>query len=69
MRQSPFSFVLAGGVLEAVPRLAAELETRLSQVARDSTIRRLTDKPATGAVTLALSESRGDARLPTYLEP
>jgi N-acetylglucosamine kinase-like BadF-type ATPase len=69
MRQSPFSFVLAGGVLEAVPRLAAELETRLSQVARDSQIRRLTDEPATGAITLALAASRGDARLPTYVEP
>ncbi|HEY8551479.1 MAG TPA: BadF/BadG/BcrA/BcrD ATPase family protein [Vicinamibacterales bacterium] len=66
LRDEAFTFVLAGGILGAVPRLANEVEAHLRQVAPRSTTRRLEREPAHGAVTLALAELNGGARLPAY---
>jgi N-acetylglucosamine kinase-like BadF-type ATPase len=62
----PFAFVLAGGIFRAVPWLQAELERRLPGAAPRSTVTILEREPAEGAVTYALQEARGGARLPVY---
>jgi N-acetylglucosamine kinase-like BadF-type ATPase len=67
MRGEPFRFVLSGSVFRVVPRLAAELEKRLVEVAPRSDVRLLSVEPAMGAVTLALAEARGGAAIPQYL--
>jgi N-acetylglucosamine kinase-like BadF-type ATPase len=61
-----FTFVLAGGILQAVPRLTEGVEARLLELAPQSRIERLTREPATGAVTLALAELGAGARIPAY---
>lgn len=61
-----FAFILSGGIFQAVPWLQEELERRLPAVAPGSHVRRLDREPATGAVALAIQETRGGARLPTY---
>ncbi len=66
MREATFDVVLAGGILQAVPRLVAELEGHLRQMAPHSRTVRLDREPACGAVTLALAEARGELRLPVY---
>lgn len=66
MRDQAFPFVLAGGILRAVPWLAAELTHRLSGLAPRSRVQLLTVEPAVGAVRLALAEAQGGARLPAY---
>jgi hypothetical protein len=58
--------VLAGGILQAVPRLTAGVEARLEQIAPGRSIKRLDREPACGAVTLALAELGAGANLPTY---
>ena len=67
MRGDAFSFVLAGSMFRVVPSLVDELRTRLGEVAPRADVKPLDVEPATGAVTLALAEARGGARLPTYL--
>jgi glucosamine kinase len=62
----PFTFILSGGIFRAVPWLAQELAARLPITATQSTTRLLDREPAEGAVTLALQEARGGARLPVY---
>jgi N-acetylglucosamine kinase-like BadF-type ATPase len=62
----PFSFVLAGGTLQSLPRLTADLEPLLLALAPQASIVRLTREPALGAVTLAVAAARGEGRLPTY---
>jgi N-acetylglucosamine kinase len=62
----PFSFVLAGGTLQSLPRLTADLEPMLLALAPQASIVRLTREPALGAVTLATAAARGEGRLPTY---
>jgi N-acetylglucosamine kinase len=66
MAETEFSFVLAGGILQAVPRLASDLQKRLTDVAPRSATIRLDREPALGAVALALAEANGVGRLPTY---
>jgi N-acetylglucosamine kinase-like BadF-type ATPase len=66
MADAAFSFVLAGGILQAVPRLASDLQVRLTEVAPRSAALRLDREPALGAVALALAEANGSGRLPTY---
>jgi N-acetylglucosamine kinase-like BadF-type ATPase len=66
MAETEFTFVLAGGILQAVPRLSADLQMRLTDVAPRSTTIRLDREPAMGAVALALAEANGVGRLPTY---
>jgi hypothetical protein len=62
----PFTFILSGGIFRAVPWLAEELGRRLPVAAPHSTTRMLEREPAEGAVTLALQEARGGARVPAY---
>jgi N-acetylglucosamine kinase-like BadF-type ATPase len=62
----PFRFILSGGIFRAVPWLEAELGRRLPLTAPQSTVRLLDREPAEGAVTLALLEARGQARIPAY---
>jgi hypothetical protein len=62
----PFSFVLAGGTLQSLPRLTADLEPLLRDLAPQASIVRLAREPALGAVTLAAAAACGRDRLPTY---
>ena len=66
LADSTFSFVLAGGILGAVPRLTAALQAMLADLAPRSATVRLEREPALGAVELALAEARGEGRVPTY---
>ena len=61
-----FAFILSGGIFRAVPWLAEELAHRLPATAPHSTIRLLDREPAEGAVTLAIAEAHGGARIPVY---
>jgi glucosamine kinase len=61
-----FSFVLAGGTLRSLPRLAADLQPMLHDLAPHASVMRLEREPALGAVTLAIAEAQGTGRLPTY---
>ncbi len=65
--QEAFAFVLAGGILQAVPWLAGELGRRLPEIAPKSEVRLLDVEPALGAVRLAIAEANGGARIPKYL--
>jgi N-acetylglucosamine kinase-like BadF-type ATPase len=62
----PFTFVLAGGTLQSLPRLTAALEPMLLDLAPQASIVRLEREPALGALTLAVASARGTDRLPTY---
>src|SRR5476649_1285631 len=66
MRGDAFTFYLAGGVFQVVPWLAEELPRRLVEVAPRSQVQLLHKEPAAGAVSLALAEARGTARVPRY---
>jgi glucosamine kinase len=66
LAHEPFSFVLAGGTLQAVPRLAADLVPMLHDLAPHASVVRLEREPALGAVTLAIADARGAGRFPTY---
>jgi N-acetylglucosamine kinase-like BadF-type ATPase len=61
-----FSFILSGGIFRAVPWLGQELSRRLPLAAPRSRAIMLEREPAEGAVTLALQEARGGARIPVY---
>ncbi|HXW06053.1 MAG TPA: BadF/BadG/BcrA/BcrD ATPase family protein [Vicinamibacterales bacterium] len=63
----PFSCVLAGGIFRAVPWLHEELLRRLPVAAPRCEAWLLDREPAAGAVTLALQEAAGGARIPVYL--
>ena len=63
---SEFPFVLAGGMLRAVPWLQDELSRRLPQAAPHSRTIILDVEPALGAVRLALADAHGRYRVPTY---
>jgi N-acetylglucosamine kinase-like BadF-type ATPase len=62
----PIPFILSGGIFKAVPWLEQELERRLPVTSPSSSVRLLDREPAAGAVTLALLEASGNARIPTY---
>jgi glucosamine kinase len=66
LKDEAFEFVLAGGVLEAVPRLAANLTDHLHTIAPRSRVVRLEREPARGAVALASAAVSGEVQLPTY---
>jgi N-acetylglucosamine kinase-like BadF-type ATPase len=66
LRDEAFDIVLSGGVMQAVPRLAAEVETQLTIMAPRCRVQRLQREPAHGAVALAVAEANGGARIPTY---
>ena len=63
----PFSFILAGGIFRAVPWLRDELQQRLGRSFPGSDVGLLDREPAAGAVSLALQEARGGARIPAYI--
>jgi N-acetylglucosamine kinase len=67
MRGDAFPTVLAGGILRAIPSLAAGVKVRLAEIAPRSDVRLLEVEPAVGAVRLALAEARGQAQIPRYL--
>jgi N-acetylglucosamine kinase-like BadF-type ATPase len=66
LRDEPFDVVLAGGVMQAMPSLAAEVAVQLQAVAARCRVLRLEREPAHGAVALALAEAGGGARVPVY---
>jgi N-acetylglucosamine kinase-like BadF-type ATPase len=66
LRDRPFAFVLAGGILLALPRLAAGVAEHLQQLAPHSHVTRLGREAAFGGVELARAEIRGGARIPAY---
>jgi N-acetylglucosamine kinase-like BadF-type ATPase len=59
-------FILSGGIFRAVPWLEEELSRRLPVSSPHSRVCLLDREPAVGAVTLALQEARGSARVPEY---
>jgi N-acetylglucosamine kinase-like BadF-type ATPase len=61
-----FTFVLAGGMFEALPSLARALAGRLPAIAPHARVKKLDREPAWGAVQLALAEAESAARIPTY---
>jgi N-acetylglucosamine kinase-like BadF-type ATPase len=67
LEKEPFTFILAGGILRAVPWLREELERRLPGVFPNSTVRLLDREPAAGAASLAIQEARGGALIPAYV--
>jgi N-acetylglucosamine kinase-like BadF-type ATPase len=67
MRGVQFPLILAGSIFRVMPSLLADVTTRVAEVAPRSEASLLTVEPAMGAVQLALAESRGGARIPTYL--
>ena len=69
LRDEAFDVVLSGGVMHAVPRLAAEVEAHVTQLAPRCRVQRLQREPAHGAVALAVAEANGGARIPKYANP
>jgi len=66
MHRTAFTFVLAGGIFQAVPWLAATLTERLPRLAPQATVRILDREPAYGAVLIALAADRGENLIPAY---
>jgi N-acetylglucosamine kinase-like BadF-type ATPase len=66
LSEKPFTFVLSGGLFQAVPWLADQLELLLPSLAMRSRVVRLEVPPALGAVRLALADLQGSVRLPVY---
>ncbi|HEY7497161.1 MAG TPA: BadF/BadG/BcrA/BcrD ATPase family protein [Vicinamibacterales bacterium] len=66
LAEEPFTFILGGGIFRAVPWLRDELLRRLPLAFPTSTARLLDCEPAAGAVSFALAEARGGARIPVY---
>ena len=68
MRGEQFPILLSGGMLKETVWLAAEIRSRMAEVAPRSVVRPLTEEPAMGAVRLAIAEARGGVRVPPYIE-
>lgn len=68
MRGEQFPILLSGGMIRGAQWLAAEVTTRLAEVAPRSSVIALDREPAMGAVRLALAEARGGIRIPPYLD-
>jgi N-acetylglucosamine kinase-like BadF-type ATPase len=66
LRDETFDVVLSGGVMHAVPRLAAEVEQQVKAIAPRCRVQLLQREPACGAVALAVAEAAGGARIPHY---
>jgi N-acetylglucosamine kinase-like BadF-type ATPase len=67
MRGDQFRMVLSGGIFHALPSLAADVTTRLPEVAPRALAHVLDVEPAVGAVRLALAAARGRTVLPSYV--
>jgi len=61
-----FPFILGGGIFRAVPWLRDELLRRLPIAVPGGTARLLDREPAAGAVSFAIQEAKGGARIPRY---
>jgi N-acetylglucosamine kinase-like BadF-type ATPase len=66
LTDTAFTFILSGGMFQAVPWLRDQMQLMLPALARRSTVMLLDQPPALGAVQFALAELRGGARLPVY---
>jgi len=66
LQAETFPFILAGGILRSVRWLREEVERRLTTAIPRCVVRLLDREPAVGAVSLAIQETRGGARIPTY---
>ena len=66
MAGETFPFILAGGIFRAVPWLRDEMLRRLPCAIPASTARVLDREPAAGAVSFAIQEATGGARIPRY---
>jgi N-acetylglucosamine kinase-like BadF-type ATPase len=66
MEGETFPFILAGGIFRAVPWLRDEMLHRLPGTISSSTARVLDREPAAGAVSFAIQEATGGARIPRY---
>ena len=66
LADTPFTFVLSGGMFQAVPWLGDQMQLLLPALAKQSTVMHLIEPPALGAVQLALAELRGGAKVPVY---
>jgi len=69
MGESSFPFILGGGIFRAVPWLSDEMQQRLKRAIPQSTTRVLDREPAAGAVSFAIQEAKGGARIPRYQTP
>ena len=67
LRDTPFPFVLAGGLFHGVPRLREAVLQGLHGVAPHCQPQLLTQEPALGAVRLAIAEAGGGAVIPQYV--
>jgi N-acetylglucosamine kinase-like BadF-type ATPase len=67
MRGDQFRAVLSGGIFHALPALAADVTSRLPEVAPRAEAHVLDVEPAIGAVRLALAAARGRTVLPSYV--
>jgi N-acetylglucosamine kinase-like BadF-type ATPase len=67
LRGQAFRAVLAGGMFQGVPSLAADVMARLAEVAPRSEVRLLAVEPAVGAIRLALAAARGAVAVPAYI--
>jgi N-acetylglucosamine kinase-like BadF-type ATPase len=68
MGDEPFPFILAGGIFRAVPWLRDEMQRRLPLALPTSAARLLDREPAAGAVSFAVQEAKGGARIPRYVD-
>lgn len=69
MRGDVFTTFLSGGMFRSIPWLAAEVGSRLHEVAPRMAVSLLTAEPAAGALALASAAAAGRARVPVYLDP
>jgi N-acetylglucosamine kinase-like BadF-type ATPase len=67
MRGDIFRIVLSGGIFRAIPSLAADVASRLTEVAPRADAHLLSVEPAVGAVRLALAAAQGRVVLPSYV--
>ena len=68
MRGDVFTTFLSGGMFRSIPWLAAEVGSRLREVAPRMSVSLLTAEPAAGALALASAAAAGRARVPVYLD-
>jgi hypothetical protein len=55
-------------MFRSIPWLAAEVSSRLREVAPRTAVSLLAAEPAAGALSLAMAEAAGRARVPVYVD-
>lgn len=68
MRGDQFPILLSGSMIRKALWLAAEVTSRLAEVAPRGIVSALDVEPAMGAVRLAVAEARSSVRVPPYLD-